>query len=55
MYEDCDMRDSIANGTSIAGLGMVFMNWETPLTILILLTGVILNIIRIYDWWKRRS
>ena len=55
MYKDCDMKDSIANGTSIAGLGMVFMDWETPLTLLILLTGVILNVIRIYDWYKQRK
>ena len=50
-----DVKDSIANGTSIAGLGLLLMDWTTPLTVLILLTGVILNITRIYDWWKNRN
>ena len=50
-----DIKDSVANGTSITALGAVFMDWETPLTILLILTGVILNFMRIYSWWNQRK
>ena len=50
-----DIKDTIANGTSIAALGGVLMDWQAPLTILLVLTGIILNTTRIYDWYKQRG
>lgn len=50
-----EIKDTIANGTSIAALGSALMDWQAPLTLLLVLTGVILNITRIYDWWKQRD
>ena len=50
-----DIKDTIANGTSIAALGGVLMDWQAPLTVLLVLTGIILNITRIYDWYKQRG
>ena len=47
-----EIKDTIANGTSIAALGGVLMDWQAPLTVLLVLTGIILNITRIWDWYK---
>ena len=48
-------KDSIANVASTAGIGMTFMNFQTTISIIVLLTALILNITRIYDWWKKRK
>ena len=50
-----DIKDTLANGTSIAALGSALMDWQAPLTVLLVLTGVILNVTRIYDWYKNRD
>ena len=38
-----EIKDTIANGTSIAALGGVLIDWQAPLTVLLVLTGVILT------------
>lgn len=48
-----EVKDTLANGTSIAALGGLIMDSQAILTIILVLTGVILNITRIYDWWKK--
>lgn len=48
-----EIKDTIANGATITALGSALMAWETPLTILLILTGVLLNLTRIYDWIKK--
>ena len=50
-----EIKHDIANTISIAGLGSALMNWETPLTILLILTGIILNIGRIAEMYKNRK
>ena len=40
-------QDSIANITTLAGLGSVLMDIQPLLTFLLLVTGIILNILRI--------
>ena len=47
-----EIKDTIANGASITALGAALMQWETPLTILLILTGIILNATRIYSFFK---
>lgn len=42
-------KDSIANAVSFAGVGSAMMEIESILTIALVLSGIILNIIRIYD------
>ena len=49
------IKDTIANGASITALGAVLMDYTAPLTFLLVLTGVILNFTRIYDWWMKRN
>ena len=40
-------KDSIANTVSLFGAGVAMMDIESILTIALLLTGIILNVIRI--------
>ena len=42
------IKDSIANVTTIGATGMVMFNWNEVLTMGLLVTGLILNIQRIY-------
>ena len=42
-----DVKDSIANATTIAGSGAAIMGVNEWLTFLLILTGIILNVVRI--------
>lgn len=42
-----EIKDSVANVTTIAGAGAVMINWNEVLTMALLITGIILNIQRI--------
>jgi len=44
-----DVKDSIANGTTIAAAGAAIIDWSEILTIGLLVTGMILNIVRIIE------
>ena len=48
-------QDSVANGVTIAGVFSYLMHFQTELTILVLITGLILNIIRIVDRFKKKK
>mgnify|MGYP003653246536 FL=1 len=50
-----DIKDSVANLTTITGTGMVMMNWNEILTFCLLVTGVVLNIQRIYHNRKKKD
>lgn len=52
---DSHIKDTIANGTSITALGAMLMDYTSIFTFLLVVTGVILNFTRIYDWWKKRD
>ncbi len=49
-----DIKDSIANGTTIAATGAVIIDWSMVLTMGLLITGIILNVVRIIEI-RRRS
>jgi len=42
-----EIKDSVANVTTIAGASAVMINWNEVLTMCLLITGVVLNIQRI--------
>ena len=42
-------KDSIANAVSFAGAGAAMIEIESVLTIVLVLSGIVLNIMRIYD------
>jgi len=50
-----DIKDTLANGTTIAALGAVIMDYTNVITFFLVLTGVILNLTRLYDWWHARE
>ena len=41
-------KDSLANAVSFAGAGAAMMNIESILTIILIASGIVLNVIRIY-------
>ena len=48
-------KDSIANVVSYAGLAGVIMNFESMLTIVLVISGIILNVLRIRDNLKKKK
>ena len=49
------IKDTLANGTTIVALGSVIMDYTNIFTFILVLTGVILNVMRIYSWWEPRK
>ena len=52
---DSMTKDSVANIASTAGIGLTFMDIQGYVSIIVLLTALVLNITRIYDWYKKRK
>lgn len=48
-------RDTVANGISFAGVFSYLMNFQAEITILVLLTGLLLNLIRLWDRFKKKK
>ena len=48
-------KDSVANLTTIAGTGAMVIGWNEILTMVLIGTGIVLNIIRIVEIRKRRK
>jgi len=44
-----ETKDSIANLTTIAGAGVAWLDINTILSLLLILTGIVLNITRIWE------
>ena len=47
--------DTLANTFTLGGVFAFIMNFSAELTVLVLLTGLILNSLRIYDWFKNKE
>jgi hypothetical protein len=50
-----DIKDSVANITTIAGPGGMVLGWNEALTMVLILTGIVLNVLRIYEIKKSRK
>ena len=50
-----EIKDSVANVTTIAGAGAVMINWNEVLTMALLISGIILNIQRIMAKKKKQD
>jgi hypothetical protein len=48
-------KDSIANLTTIAGTGAMVVGWNEILTFVLIMTGIVLNIIRIMEIRKKNQ
>jgi uncharacterized iron-regulated membrane protein len=50
-----DSKDTIANATTMGGVFAYLMEIQGELTVLLLITGLVLNVTRIYDWFRKRK
>ena len=48
-------KDSVANVASTAGIGLTFMEIQSVISMLVLITALVLNLGRIWDWFKKRK
>ena len=48
-------KDSVANLTTIAGTGAMVIGWNEILTMVLIGTGIVLNIIRIIEIRKKKK
>ena len=47
--------DTLANTFTLGGVFAFIMNFSAELTVLVLLTGLVLNSLRIYDWFRGKK
>ena len=47
--------DTLANTFTIGGVFAFIMHFSAELTVLVLLTGLVLNTLRIYDWFRNKN
>ena len=52
---DSSTKDSLANLTTVGGIGLTMAEVQSTISILVLITALILNIGRIYAWWDKRN
>tara|TARA_R110001606_G_scaffold16831_1_gene66652 strand:+ start:8273 stop:8443 length:171 start_codon:yes stop_codon:yes gene_type:complete len=50
-----EIKDTAANLATIGGSGAVVMNWNEWLTLALIVTGIVLNVIRIYEIKRSRK
>ena len=50
-----DLKNNIANVTTLAGTGSVVMGVSEVLTIFLLITGIAFNVIRIYEIRRKKK
>jgi hypothetical protein len=48
-------KDIVANTTTMAGVFAYLMQFQAELTLLLLLTGLVINLIRIWDRFKKKN
>lgn len=49
------IKDTAANLATIGGSGAVVMQWNEVLTLALIVTGILLNLIRIYEIKRSRK
>ena len=50
-----EVKDSIANVTTIGAAGAAMIDWNSALTLVLILTGIALNVSRIYELYRKRK
>jgi hypothetical protein len=55
MQQDTTIMDTVANTTTIGGVLAFIMKFTPLITALVLTTALVLNIMRIYDWFKNKN
>lgn len=52
---DSSTKDSLANLTTVGGIGLTMIEIQTTISLLVLFTALLLNVSRLYDWYKKRD
>jgi hypothetical protein len=55
MQQDTTIMDTVANTTTIGGVLAFIMKFTPLITALVLTTALVLNIMRIYDWFRNKN
>ena len=55
MHHDTTIMDTYANTATIGGVLAFIMKFTPLITALVLTTALVLNILRIYDWFKSKN
>ena len=50
-----EVKDSIANGTTVAAAGAAMIDWTSMLTMALIVTGIVLNVVRIIEIRRKRK
>ena len=50
-----EVKDSIANGTTVAAAGAAMIDWTSMLTMALIITGIILNVVRIIEIRRKKK
>jgi len=50
-----EIKDTVANATTMGGIFAYLMNFQGELTVLLLLTGLLLNLTRLIDWFRNKD
>lgn len=50
-----DIKHSVANITTMGGIMASLISFQSELTLLLLLTGLLLNMTRLVDWFRNKK
>ena len=50
-----EIKDSIANGTTVAAAGAAMIDWSSILTMALIITGIVLNVARIIEIRRKKK
>ena len=50
-----EIKDSIANGTTVAAAGAAMIDWSSMLTMILITTGIVLNVVRIIEIRRKKK
>jgi hypothetical protein len=50
-----EIKDSIANGTTVAAAGAAMIDWSSMLTMILIISGIALNVARIIEIRRKRK
>ena len=50
-----NMKDSTINAISVAGLGSVLLELQPYLTFILVATGVVLNVVKLYTYFMKKK
>jgi hypothetical protein len=50
-----ETKDTVANVVTVAGTGSMVMGWNEGLTMILLVTGIVFNVVRIYEIKRKKK